>query len=233
MILMKKRLNNQIKLAIKITIVLSFSVSLSAKKSAPDAQNRSSTSIQVTKKNKTIISDSALYLQKINTPLWELNEVELNKYMVMYLNEVRKKHGLPPLKYDKALSKTALEQAMYVDRQLKAGKPFDPSMHIDSFGRWPSERIAKVWPKDRLDDENIYITNTDESIVKTSSGTIKKVITLFMKSTDGHRETMLGLYTHLGIGYKIGGGSPLVCLTFAREKKGYKPITKKLKDSTR
>lgn len=142
------------------------------------------------------------------------NVVDYQKQTLLYINEIRKQHKLSPLKYDKTLENLAREQSKYLKENRPVWHKLESGDHFDKKYSLPIHRIEKArW--ERLDlfwEEDPW----SEVIVTIDQNSIKRLVDLRMESKKGHRERILGAYTHMWVSYEKG--SNFFIVVFAREK---------------
>lgn len=142
------------------------------------------------------------------------NVVDYQKQTLLYINEIRKQHKLPPLKYDKILENLAREQSKYLKEnrpiwhKLESGDHFDKKyslpIHRIEKARW--ERLDLFWEEDP----------GSEVIVTINQNSIKRLVDLRMESKKWHKERILWAYTHMWVSFEKG--SNFFIVVFAREK---------------
>ena len=129
----------------------------------------------------------------------ELSEAVVKKTMLHKLNDIRKQHGLKPLKYNKQLDNLALQ---FATEKTGTERWKDQWMHFDKDSLGVIDRSKKAWIWKNI---NKHVVNHEvmglwENLVSTNAS-IEAMMDALMKSP-GHRRWILCPYiTETGFGY--------------------------------
>lgn len=140
----------------------------------------------------------------MQTELSELTEQEVREYMLININQQRKKHGLKPLERDAELEQFA---ASFAAEQDQTSWQEFPDPHKNQYGEDFIMRLRKTSLGKRIkphETKTKIIYPLGENLISTNFGTIEKMMEAFMDSPKHKANLLNPLVTKVGIGYHQG-----------------------------
>ncbi len=171
--------------------------------------------IQNDTSKKLIWLDQYDYQKMLNIEISLLSPDAIKKVMLEGINEIRKEHNLPTLKYNITLDSIAWG---FSKEKINTNRREDKFCHFDNKKKWPYERILESNLRNKLilTKENLETKWVEENL-STANSNIKKILESLMNSKN-HKDAILSKHIN-SIGIAYNKEANIVVQLFANIKK--------------
>ncbi|HKL43744.1 MAG TPA: CAP domain-containing protein [Candidatus Absconditabacterales bacterium] len=171
--------------------------------------------IQNDTSKKLIGLDQYDYQKMLNIEISLLSPDAIKKVMLEGINEIRKEHNLPTLKYNITLDSIA---GGFSKEKINTNRREDKFCHFDNKKKGPYERILESNLRNKLilTKENLETKGVEENL-STANSNIKKILESLMNSKN-HKDAILSKHIN-SIGIAYNKEANIVVQLFANIKK--------------